>query len=232
MAQDHVDEEVASAAGPLLFSCPACNCYLELEGKRDFQRHVDRCKGGTASENESGDDHNAQQRISVTTSLPSFKCKSCGSKFSSLSEFDQHVIRDGDPAKCEIVPDVGEGDAAVAIHFAKFKKLTCDRCDFAFTAIADEPNLKCSRVQMAKHYETEHGVEGMWLCGKPGCDFRTDCPKLRLNHKRQEKGKIQCEICGITVSASGISNHMRVHEDVTYDCEHCSRPYGSGHALK
>ena len=32
---------------------------------------------------------------------------------------------------------------------------------------------------MAKqHYEAEHGVEGIWLCGIPGCDFRADCPKL------------------------------------------------------
>ena len=185
MAADHVDEEVVSAArGPMLFSCPACNCYLELENKREFRRHVDRCKGGVASENESGDDPSAQQRISVASSVPSFKCKSCEFKFYSLSAFDQHVKRDGDPAKCEVVPNVDDGDASAA--GISFKKLKCDRCDFAFTTIADEPNLKCTRPWMTKHYETEHGVEGMWLCGKPGCDFRTDCPKLRWKHKRKE----------------------------------------------
>ena len=86
MAADHVDEEVVSAArGPMLFSCPACNCYLELENKREFQRHVDRCQVGTAS----GDDPNAQQRISVGSSVPSFKCKSCEFKLGNPNKFSE-----------------------------------------------------------------------------------------------------------------------------------------------
>ena len=75
-------------------------------------------------------------------------------------------------------------------------------------------------------------IQGMWLCGRPGCDFRSACPKLVRRHKAEEKGKTQCEVCGVKVNASHISHHMMIHKDITYDCEHCSRPYGKSKALK
>ena len=72
----------------------------------------------------------------------------------------------------------------------------------------------------------------MWLCGRAGCDFRSDRPKLIRRHKEEEKGKKQCEVCGVKVGPSRFASHMKIHKDVTYDCEHCSRPYGTGSNLK
>ena len=46
-------------------------------------------------------------------SVALFECKRCECKFSSLPEFDQHVIQSGDPATCEVVWVVGDGEEAV-----------------------------------------------------------------------------------------------------------------------
>ena len=85
---------------------------------------------------------------------------------------------------------------------------------------------------MTKHYKAVHGIQGMWLCGRLGCDFRSECPKLARRHRDEERGKTQCEVCGVEVGSHYLGTHMKIHKDVTYDCEHCSRPYGSGSALK
>lgn len=224
MSTDHVDNDASAAAGDAsslrLFMCHVCNSNLELKGKVEFRRHVDQCKkGGADLENES----RGEPKIQVGVS--SFKCRRCKSKFLSLSDFDKHVIESGDPPTCEEVPDNDDEDVNV-------ERLKCDRCDFAFTAIANEFNRRNSQHQITKHYKTEHGVQGTWLCGRVGCDFRSDCPKLIRRHREEERGKTQCELCGVTVVSSHLKSHMRIHKDVTYDCEHCSRPYAQGSALK
>ena len=148
MLADHADKVqlAAAAVSLMLFMCPVCNSHLELKGKEEFLRHVDRCnKGG-----ETREEPNAHQVTFGSISLPSFKCKSCKSKFSSLSEFDQHVMLSRDPTMCEVdVDDVDDGDVADAIKFSQIERLKCDRCDFAFTAIADGPN--CRRTQSSQH---------------------------------------------------------------------------------
>ena len=243
MSADHVEHEIlsSSAVSLRLFMCPFCNSHLELKGKEDFRRHLDHCKNGITTENteldfipgpsESFSLPSLKSRTSSITKY-SFKCISCNFKFSTLSEFDQHVIQSGDPATCEVAPDV-DGDVTDDVFkLPQVERLKCDRCDFAFTAISDEPNRRCSQRQMTKHYKEEHGVQNLWLCGRPGCDFRSECPKLIRRHKEEEMGKTQCEVCGVQVNASYLSTHMKVHTDVTHDCEHCSRPYSNGHALK
>ena len=93
----------------MLFMCPACDSHLELKGKEEFRRHVNHCEGAGANfENQSRDEQ--QSKSDLAMSVPSFKCKRCECKFWSLSEFDQHVIRSGDPTTCEVVRVVGDGE--------------------------------------------------------------------------------------------------------------------------
>ena len=193
MSADHADEVVLAAAVSLmLFMCPVCNSHLELKGKEEFLRHVNRCnKGGKSRE----EPNNVQLGVSGSileyldpsgsVSLPSFKCKSCQLKFSSLSEFDQHVIQSGEPNTCEVVPDIDDGDVAAAdaaVKFSQIERLKCDRCNFAFTAIADGPNRRCSQQQMTKHYKAEHGIQGSDDV-IPGCNqFRNSDSIKKWNH--------------------------------------------------
>ena len=87
-------------------------------------------------------------------------------------------------------------------------------------------------LRMSQHYCKVHNIKNMKICETRGCDFRSQDRLLRMKHKRSEAGRTQCEVCGISVLAYRIDQHMRTHSDVTFDCEYCFRPYGNHGMLK
>lgn len=96
----------------------------------------------------------------------------------------------------------------------------------------DDPELlKChiceyedTRRELRQHYKGRHKMENMKFCETTGCDFRTQNRSDMQEHRRRERGRTQCAICGAFVVH--MKNHLLTHDDdIEYNCDNCDRTY-------
>jgi hypothetical protein len=91
--------------------------------------------------------------------------------------------------------------------------LTCHLCDYREV-----------RRGLRQHYEGNHNMKYMKFCVTKGCDYRTQIRSEIRDHRYQERGRTQCDICGKLVI--GMRSHLATHNtDVSYDCDNCKRTY-------
>ena len=120
------------------------------------------------------------------------------------------------------------------------EEIKCHLCEFSIHCdygreggyTATSALRQTARNRISQHYNEVHDLKNMKICETRGCDFRSQNRILRMKHKRAESGRIQCDVCGVSVLAYAIDKHMEIHSDRTYDCKYCFRPYATHGMLK
>ena len=114
-----------------------------------------------------------------------------------------------------------------------FEEIKCHLCEFSLLDTGPNQPMNNGRRRMSLHYSEIHKIRHMRLCGRRGCDFRSNNQFLNRKHRIKEAGHTQCEICGHKILALRIEQHKReIHGDLTFDCEYCTRPYGNPQQLR
>lgn len=189
-----------------LYVCEKCDRVIEK--KRNFKKHLLRCKNGT-----NGPQFNCDQCHYVGTKSnltkhkyihnKKFSCETCSKKFVAQRELRDHQIvhKHGSAPEINIFCDKCEKFYPTRRGLQQHKKMThnlqevqCDYCD----------NMFKSKHHLSKHFEIHFKVPCL-ICGK--CVTRRNSASHYRTHLPP---KYQCDLCGLRIrEKQNLKPHMR-----------------------
>ena len=182
-------------------------------------------------------------------------CNQCPAKFKTKLELRIHIRREHSGGQlilfCPYCPVTFHDRDVLKDHMADSHKTCrqvlydCFACDLQFSSRIErkrhiqsehkgkDTSLTCrfcgqwfaTRLEFSEHEKVGHEEQGQsWLCATCGDSFPTRY--LLQRHTLTHKDKIDCELCGKSITEPCYDDHMKRHYgNKTWQCELCSKSF-------